>query len=1126
MPDFPATDVDRVRQFIDRTAERVVREVADRRPAPRATYRLQFHAGFPFADAAAIADYLQALGISHVYASPYTRARSGSMHGYDVCDHNQLNPELGGDEGYRNFIAALRRHDLSHILDVVPNHMAAGHDNPWWRDVLENGPNSPYSGFFDIDWHPVKDELENKVLIPILGSQYGEALEAGQLQIEHVEGGFVVKYYDRNLPFGPKTAIPILTHRLNELRQLLGDDSETFHEYQSIITALEHLPPPTATTPKAVLERQREKEIIKRRLRELEAREPQIAAFIAENLAVINGTVGEPESFDRLDRLLQAQSYRLCHWRAASDEINYRRFFDINDLAALCIEKPEAFHAVNDLIGRLLEEGDVDGLRIDHVDGLYAPEEYLWRLHYLYLARRIHRQLRADAELEQESNVWEVRLNATPQAEANAGDSDGSGVALAAPVAEAAKPYHLGPELLRTVCNRLGLRPPRPADVAAVFGSGFHEVAEFEAWQSDESAEADRPSESAATSHVASQNAPLYVLVEKILGPDEPLPESWPVAGTTGYDFTHLLNSLLIDPEGATAVERQYLRFTGETRRFHDVVRECKRLIVRFSMASELQMLAHRMNRLSEQHRKSRDFTLNALRYALREVLASFPVYRTYPGPDGVSERDARFVNRAVSVAKRRNRSIDPATFDFIRDILLLKHPPGLSEAHIRAREEFAGKFQQVTSPVMAKGVEDTAFYVYSPLASANEVGGEPTSAVCGISSFHAQNSHRALRQRRGLLTTTTHDTKRTEDVRARIDVLSEIPKQWSAAVNRWSRLTRAWKQEVDGAPAPAPADEYLFYQNLLGVWPAGPLKDAQRESLIERLQLYMEKATREAKQRTSWINPNAEYDQAVRQFVAQCLGGGRENRFLTHFAAFHKRIAAAGYYTALSQTVLKLLCPGVPDIYQGQELWDFSLVDPDNRRPVDYARRRALLEQVQAGWNTRVEQRAEFAAELARLPHDDRLKLFVVWRLLGLRRSYASLFESGEYLPLSVSGLQSDRLAAFAWRAVAKGSAEASTNADPDGAPPTPPQIVVAVPRRWLKLTGDAELDDVTELCEQAEHAWTDAEIEIPGAAGRTFRHVFTGEEFTPSSDRLAMAGISTRFPIAVLTDAQDEAS
>ncbi len=1093
---------------VDGVVDRVVRDIAGRRTSPSATYRLQFHSGFTFRDAAAIVPYLRALGISHVYASPYARARAGSMHGYDVCDHNQLNPELGGEEGYREFIDALRDNGLRHVLDVVPNHMAATTDNPWWRDVLENGPNSPYSGFFDIDWRPVKDELENKVLIPVLGAQYGEVLESGQLQIEHSDGGFVIKYFERSFPFGPKTAIPLLSHRFEELRAQLGADSESLHEYQSIITALEHLPPPTATTLKAIAERQREKEVIKRRLRELETREPAVAAFIELNVQLFNGRVGEPESFDRLDRLLQAQSYRLCHWRAASDEINYRRFFDINDLAALCIEKPEAFHAANELVARLLADDLVDGLRIDHVDGLYAPEEYLWRLQYVYLAQCIRRVWEEATDHATETNVWEIRLAPTAEAEHDAASPNGAAVALAAPTSTSTKAYHVGPELLRSVCAKLGLREPRPADLTAVFGAGYHDVIELDLWQ--QPPEGALPDSTAATAPVA----PLYVLVEKILGPDEPLPESWPVAGTTGYDFTHLLNSLFITPEGYAAVEKQYLRFTGESRRYSDVVRECKRMIVRFSMASELQMLAHRVNRLSEQHRKSRDFTLNALRYALREVLASFPVYRTYPGPDGVSERDQHFVNRAVAAAKRRNQAMDPATFDFIREILLLRHPPGLSDAAVRAREEFAGKFQQVTSPVMAKGVEDTAFYVYSPLASANEVGGDLSSPTCGISRFHAENAHRSLRQRGGLLTTTTHDTKRTEDARARIHVLSEIPKQWSAAVSRWSKLTRGWRQDVDGAPAPRPVDEYLFYQSFLGIWPEGSVDDGARARLTERLQNYMEKATREAKQNTSWVNPNAEYDHAVRQFVAKCLEPGRENRFLTHFAAFHKRIAVAGYYTALSQTVLKLLSPGVPDIYQGQELWDFSLVDPDNRRPVDYDRRRALLEQVRAGWNTRPEQRAEFAAALVHAPQDERLKLFVTWRLLTLRSRLAELFLRGDYVPLAVSGAATDHVIAFGWRArhaTESGDGELTQQC---------PGIVVVVPRFWTKLVAAAELDDRAAATTRPEQLWGDTHVEVPGIAGHSLTHALTDERHAFDTDTVPLARLLARFPVAIITD------
>jgi (1->4)-alpha-D-glucan 1-alpha-D-glucosylmutase len=1093
-------DATHVLESVNRTVDAVVRRAAASRIFPDATYRLQFHAGFTFRDATAIVPYLHALGISHIYAAPYTRAHTGSVHGYDVCDHNQLNPAIGDEDDYQAFLAALQQHGMGHIVDLVPNHMSAGTENLWWRDVLENGPNSPYSGFFDIDWKPVKAELENRVLIPILGEQYGDALENGRLQIDHADGGFQIRYYDRALPLGPKTTLPLLSHHLDTLRVQLGDESEALIEYQSILTAIEHLPPPTATNAKAVHERQREKEVIKRRLRELEAREPIVAEFVRENIAVFNGRPGESESFDRLDKLLQLQSYRLCHWRAASDEINYRRFFDVNDLVALCVEKPEVFYAVHGLMGHLLGEGKIDGLRIDHVDGLYAPEEYLWRLQWLYLAHVARYEFAEAAETPIESPAISVALaeETSAGATAEAGDAATATIAAVRP-ATTARTYPLGPEILQRVCRRLHLRQPGPADLAAIFGPTTTEARRWEMLESDSAAVSDATMANTETAECSPADVPSYVVVEKILGPDEPLPETWPVVGTTGYDYTPALNGLFIVPEGLAQIEKQYVQFTGATRSFTEIVHDCKRLILRFSMASELQMLAHRLNRISEQHRKTRDFTLNALRYALREVLANFPVYRTYPGPGGVSERDQRFVNRAVAIAKRRNPAMDPATFDFIRDVLLLRHPAGLSAEAIRSREEFTGRFQQVTSPTMAKGVEDTAFYVYSPLLSANEVGGDPRAATARVPDFHRQNMQRSLRQRRGLLATTTHDTKRSEDVRARVDVLSEVPKRWRKAVLQWSRLTRSYRQEVDGSPAPSREDEYLFYQSLIGVWPLEPLDASARGTLVERLQTYMEKATREAKQRTSWINPNAEYDQAVRKFVAECLQVGKGNKFLASFQAFQREIVAAGLYTALSQVILKLTSPGVPDIYQGQELWDFSLVDPDNRRPVDYDRRTALLEQVIAAWKLHPESRVELAAGLARTPHEERLKLFVTWRLLQLRREQAALFATGMYTPLECRGAAKEHVVAFAWTDES-----------------TARQLVVVVPRWWAKLGEAAGLDDVAEITTAAERVWSDTEIDLP-AAGR-FRNAFTDEPFVATSTTAKASDLLRRFPAAVL--------
>lgn len=1087
--------------FVDQVAEAVVRSVHDRHVELISTYRLQFHAGFTFRDATLIVPYLKQLGVSHVYASPYLRARPGSTHGYDVCDYGQLNPELGTEADYQEFVDALAAHGLQHILDLVPNHMAACQENAWWRDVLENGPNSPYSGYFDIDWRPVKTELESKVLIPILGAQYGDVLESGQLKIEHCDGGFQLRYYDRTLPIGPKSALALLTHHVQHLRERLGADSESFIEYQSIVTALEHLPPPTATTTKAVNERQREKEVIKRRLRDLETREPAVAEFVAGNIELFNGRVGEPDSFDRLDKLLQLQSYRLCHWRAASDEINYRRFFDVNDLAALCVEKPEVFHAVHALIGRLLSENKISGLRIDHVDGLFAPEEYLWRLQWMFLAHLAQQEFNRALDTAADSLLLGVFIETTAAEDGTSADSS-----IAVADAPALQTVQLGPEILRRACRRLNLRIPSETDLTAIFGARGAESSGFVG--NDDGVLDDGEPDAPSPGSPLPNEAPLYVVVEKILGPDEPLPESWPTAGTTGYDYTHFLNGLSVVPEGLTEIERHYRRFTGENRPFPDIVHDCKRLILRFSMSSELQMLAHRVNRISEQHRKSRDFTLNALRYALREVLAAFSVYRTYPGPLGISERDQRFVNRAVAVAKRRNRAMDPMTYDFIRDVLLLRHPPGLSAEAVRSREDFAGRFQQVTSPTMAKGVEDTAFYVYFPLLSMNEVGSSPAAAPVKPAVFHSQNLQRTVRQRRGLLATTTHDTKRSEDVRARINVLTEVPDRWRAALNKWSRLTRSWRVEIDGAPAPSQEDEYLFYQTLVGMWPTRKLGDSAHAEFVARMQTYMEKATHEAKQRTSWINPHTEYDQTVRQFVAQCLERSSDNRFLSAFQSFHRTLATAGTYTAMSQTILKLTSPGVPDIYQGQELWDYSLVDPDNRRPVDYAHRAALLEQLKAAWMTQPERRRELAASLAANPDDERLKLFITWRLLTVRREFGDLFAKGFYQPLEAVGPAAEHVTAFAW-----------------GSEPTlegRPQFVVIVPRWWLKLSEASQLDDLTEVTQQSERVWQGTSLPF-AATGVRYRNVFSDEPISPADKNLKLSEALGHFPAAVLVEMKE---
>ena len=1048
--------------------------------APGATYRLQLHAEFDFDRAAAIIPYLRELGVTHVYTSPILQARPGSEHGYDVCDHEQIDRGLGGSDGFARFSRTLTDAGLSLLLDVVPNHMSTDTANLWWNDVLENGPNSPYARFFDIDWHPIKIELHNKVLLPLLGKQYGDVLEAGELRVEHHDGGFTLRYFDHVLPLGPKTAIPLLTARCEVLETALADDRDALNEYQSIVTALEHLPSQTATWPEAIAERQREKEVIKRRLRDLESSSPIVAQFVARNVEICNGMPGDVASFDQLDAIISAQAYRLSYWRAASDEINYRRFFDINALAAVCMELPEVFYRAHRLLFDLLARGAVGGLRIDHIDGLFAPEQYLWRLQWAYLA-----------------------VQSQPGSRAQQIQS------------------------LVDACARLTFPLPTDSDLLAIFGpeppTPAPAVVEEQTATSGAASDTDRRPAGAASAEpaavdghtaavagidLADHQLPLFVAVEKILGPHEPLPATWPVAGTTGYDFMHEVGGLFLDAEGWKSIVQFYRRAIGETREFDEVVRDAKRLILRSAMASELQMLAHQLNRISEQHRHTRDFTLNMLRYALREILMCFPVYRVYPSPRGIAERDRHFVNLAVALAKRRNPDTDWAVFDFVRDVLLMNHPEGLTAEQVRQREQFAGHFQQVTSPVMGKGFEDTAFYIYCPLVSTNEVGGEPRSPVVSPAAFHDVNANRHATFPRAMLASTTHDSKRTEDVRARLHVLSELPGAWRNAVNRWFRLNRTKRAEVDGQPAPSRNDEYLFYQSLLGIWPLTEPTEAEQADLIARLQRYMEKATHEAKQHTSWINPNERYDHAVREFVVATLERSAGNRFLAHFRRFQSAVAAWGLYNSLAQLTLKLTSPGVPDLYQGQDLWDLSLVDPDNRRPVDFALRQTLLADIEHR-GTAAEGLHALASELASSLADPRTKLFVTSRLLDLRHRTGTLLIDGDYRPITVTGSAADHVVAFA--RVGQGVVAEGEVADR--------AVLVVVPRLLVRLTQSAGALHVAPPPPIPWDAtiWGDTSLDC-SALGGELVDVFTGQR-VPGGGPLRVADLLGAFPVAVLT-------
>ena len=1051
------------RQIADVVRSRVRQKVQ----RPLATYRLQFQTRFTFADAIELVPYLHELGFTHVYASPYLRARRGSVHGYDVCSHDELNPELGTVEDFERFVATLRQFTMGHILDIVPNHMSASAENPWWVDVLENGQNSPYSKFFDIDWQPVQSELANQVLLPILGEQYGEALESGKLRVEYSEGSFRLQYFNSVFPIGPKTAIPLLEHRLEELQNELGAAAEDFVEFQSILTALQHLPPQTATEPKLVSERQREKEVIKRRLRDLQQKCRPIADHIDRNVVEFNGRPGEPSSFDRLDQLVCMQAYRLCHWKAAADEINYRRFFDINELAAICMERQDVFQQAHRLVMRLLVEGKIDGLRIDHVDGLYDPTQYLWRLQWAYLEQV-------------GKNCYDERSSGPP-AENPAWEDVRNGY-------------------MRDICAQLGLQPPTDTQI-----SGASEKS-----SPDTQTDAATPQTAVANKlpDRGTRSLPLYVLIEKILGADEPLPPEWPVAGTTGYDFLSQLNGLFLEPRGFVAVEQVYSRFIETKLRLADEIHRCKLMILRFSMSSELQMLAHQFNRISEQHRRTRDFTLNSLRHALREILSCFPVYRTYPVPSGVSDRDRRFTNLAVARAKRRNPAMDSALFDFVRSVLLFEHPDGLDEKARREREEFAGRFQQVTSPVMAKGVEDTAFYVVCPLLSVNEVGSHPQQAVVSIDQFHKENIARRRSYPDAMLATSTHDTKRSEDVRARLNVLTEIPLQWRKAVNQWARINRSLRVEADGEPAPSRNDEYVFYQTLLGVWPMTEPSPGEQQQLVDRLQQYMEKATREAKTRTSWINPNHPYDAAIRDFVAKTMERRKDNRFLREFRKFVEPVIDWGCWNAISQLTLKLLSPGVPDVYFGQEQWNLSLVDPDNRRPVDFAKSRQLFDDLKREIDH--SGREAVCERLRETPRDAALKLFVTWQALQVRQKYAQVFRDGEYVPLSAEGARSDHLCAFAWRG--------ADNGEVNGTRGMNPLIIVAVPRFIAKLDLDRPERELHSYVFD-ESAWTDTIVRLEGVSPPELRNVISGRSIRLDQSSISAANLFRDFPVAVLS-------
>jgi (1->4)-alpha-D-glucan 1-alpha-D-glucosylmutase len=837
-----------------------------RRRAPRrATYRLQLHSGFRFSDAAAIAGYLADLGVSHVYLSPVLQAARGSTHGYDVVDAATVNEELGGEEGHLELQVALGHANLGHILDVVPNHMAVSTpDNRWWWDVLENGPSSVYAGYFDVDWDAseARDARSSHaphgvVLLPVLGDHYGRELEAGRFHLEHSRGTFIVRYFEHQVPIAPRSLDQLVPRAAKRLHR--GFDPAARAELESIGTALGRLPPSWATDRASVRERHRDKEVLRARLEALCTEHPEVAAALDDETEAVGCNP------DALDALLQRQNYRLAFWRTASEEGQYRRFFDINELVGIRVEDHAVFADSHRLILRWLREGVIDGLRVDHIDGLRDPLAYLHRL-----------------------------------------EEAGSGV---------------------------------------------------------------------------------WALVEKILARGEELPRDWPVAGTTGYDWLNVAGGLFVEKDGTGSLQAAFAAFTGSELSWEDLVHDCKLEVLYGSLATDLTRVVECMARVCETHRRHSDHTRRELRECLAEVISSFSVYRTYVAPGtAASEHDVAIVRRAVLEAGLRRPEIDGELLAFLADVLLLKLPEvGTAEV------EMAMRFQQLTGPVMAKSVEDTAFYRYAPLLCLNEVGGAPASVGTSTDEFHdwcgrVQASHPS-----GLLATSTHDTKRSEDVRARLAVLSEMADEWSEIAQHWAHLNRRHRT----ADLPDPVMEWMLYQTLVGAWPISP----------ERVLGFVEKAAREAKLYTSWEQPNPIYEGALTHFVASVL---RSRKFTSELEVLVQRLEGPGRSNSLALKLLTLTGPGVPDLYQGSELWDLSLVDPDNRRPVDYELRRHLLKEV-AG--------ADLAALWADGDEVGLTKLAVVQRALELRARKGSAFGAGKkgaYEALSATGPAAAHAVAF----------------------------------------------------------------------------------------------------------------
>ena len=898
-------------------------------------------------------------------------------HGYDVTDPSHLNSEIGSEQDLEALTAKLQEHHMGLLLDIVPNHMAAGSENPWWMDVLEDGPGSAYASFFDIDWHPPRMMLQNKVLLPILSHPYAQALENQELKLVFDQGGFFIQYFDAKLPVAPKTYLLVLQHRLGELQHKLGPDHPAFRELGGIFAAATNLPERVALSIEMAGERRMQREALKERLWKLYQGSPEVRTFVDENVRIFNGRRRQPASFVLLDRLLADQAYILSYWLSANDEINYRRFFTITNLVGVRVEDPLVFEATHAVVLRLIERGLVTGLRIDHVDGLRDPHGYLRRL------------------------------------QERVGGSSG-----------------------------------------------------------DDS------------------HPPFYVIVEKILARGEILPREWPICGATGYASLNALNGLSLDANGCKKLHQIYESFVGATVRYEDLVYEKKKEVMGGLLAVEMRSLGHYLELLAEQDRYARDLPRRDLASALAETTACFPVYRTYVRSFSLSPDERRYIEKALEAAQQRNPRLSSQCFDFVGDVLLLRERGHVLPEQREARLAFIMRWQQFTGPIMAKGLEDSALYVYNPLISLNEVGGNPNSTGVPAAEFHEFCRNR---QKHGhtLNATSTHDTKRAGDVRARINVLSEIPATWEKKLQRWSRWNAPKKKLVDGQGVPDPNEEILLYQTMLGAWPLG---EDGVPAFRKRLQAYMVKAAREAMVHSRWTRPNVRHEQALIHFIKSITKQSQDNPFLPDFLRLYREVAYYGAINSLAQQLLKITVPGVPDFYEGSELWDFRLVDPDNRGPVDFEERVRLLAQLQQQEEQR--GRLDLIQALLNRWQDGRIKLFLTSRALNFRRAHRGLFLEGAYQPLQATGTKKENVLAFV------------RHKEGHWAVTAVPRFVTKLARAGRPPTG--------------ESVWAASALLLPRGAPSDWVNVLTGEKLQARTSKqrrtLPLGEVFNKFPVALL--------